>query len=74
VLSRKTGESIMIGEAIEVVILSVDGDSVRVGIKAPKEVEIYREEIYKAIKQSNQEAVQSRYTTKDLSDWFGDKS
>jgi len=74
VLSRKIGESIMIGDAIEVVILSQDGDNIRVGIKAPKQVEIYRHEVYKAIQQANREAVQSKIDTKELSGLFGEKS
>ncbi len=59
VLTRKKGESIMIGDTIEVVILGTEGDSVKVGIKAPKQVQVYRSEIYETIQQSNQEATKS---------------
>lgn len=45
-LSRKTNESIMLGDDIEVTILEVKGEQVKVGIKAPKEVPIFRKEIY----------------------------
>jgi carbon storage regulator len=56
VLSRKKGESIMIGDNVEIVILSIDGDQVKVGIHAPKDIQVYRTEIYTAIRQSNMEA------------------
>lgn len=56
VLTRKSGEKLIINDNIEVVILETRGDSVKVGIKAPKEVTIYREEIYREIKNSNVES------------------
>ncbi|SDS98757.1 carbon storage regulator, CsrA [Paenibacillaceae bacterium GAS479] len=56
VLSRKKGESILIQEQIEVTVLAVEGDTVKLGIRAPSEVAIYRLEVYKAIQQSNLEA------------------
>ncbi|WP_211749590.1 carbon storage regulator CsrA [Paenibacillus sp. Marseille-Q4541] len=57
VLSRKKGESIMIGEDIEITILGVDSETVRIGVKAPRHVDIYRKEIYEEIERTNQEAV-----------------
>lgn len=59
VLSRKTNESIMINDNIEVKILSVDGDQVKLGIVAPKFVKIYRQEVYEQIEQQNEEALSS---------------
>lgn len=59
VLSRKTNESIMINDNIEVKILSVDGDQVKLGIVAPKSVKIYRQEVYEQIEQQNEEALSS---------------
>lgn len=56
VLSRKKGESLMIGDDIELVILETAGDTVRVGIKAPREIEILRKEVYEAIQAENREA------------------
>jgi carbon storage regulator len=56
VLARKKGESIMIGDQIEVVILSSEGDTVRIGITAPKQVEVNRKEVYEQIQDSNKEA------------------
>jgi len=57
VLTRKKGESIMIGEGIEITVLSSEGESIKLGITAPRDVEIYRKEIYVALKQSNRLAV-----------------
>lgn len=49
VLTRKTNQSIMIGDDVEVSILSVTGDKVRIGIAAPREVGVFRKEVYSAI-------------------------
>jgi len=54
VLSRKKGETIVIQDNIEVTVLSVEGDTVRLGISAPPEINIYRQEIYLSIQESNQ--------------------
>lgn len=56
VLSRKKGETIVIQDHIEVTVLGVEGDTVRVGIKAPKEVDIFRKEVYLSIQESNRES------------------
>ncbi|MDO5154416.1 MAG: carbon storage regulator CsrA [Eubacteriales bacterium] len=55
-LSRKANESIIIGNDIEITILEVKGEQVKVGIKAPKSVPVYREEVYMQIKEANKEA------------------
>jgi carbon storage regulator len=56
VLTRKTGEAIQIGEDIEISVVSVKGDQVKLGINAPKNVEIHRKEIYLTIQEENAEA------------------
>lgn len=56
VLSRKRKEAIMIGEDIEIKVLSIEGDQVKLGIEAPKSTDIHRKEIYIAIKEENNEA------------------
>lgn len=56
-LSRKKNEAIIINNNVEVTILEVKGDQVKVGITAPKEVPIYRKEVYLQIQEANQEAV-----------------
>ncbi|AHV99348.1 carbon storage regulator CsrA [Paenibacillus sabinae] len=56
VLARKKGESIVIQDNIEITILSVEGDTVKIGITAPKHVDIFRQEVYLSIKESNKES------------------
>lgn len=56
ILSRKPNESLIISDSIEVIILEIRGDQVKLGIKAPKEVSIYRKEIYENIQRENLEA------------------
>ncbi|GFZ97644.1 carbon storage regulator [Paenibacillus marchantiophytorum] len=67
VLARKKGESIMIGDNIEIVILGSEGDTIRVGISAPKQVEVYRKEIYQNIQESNKEATANKISPLNLS-------
>lgn len=55
-LSRKKNEAIIINNNIEISILEVKGDQVKVGINAPKEVPIYRKEVYLQIQEANKEA------------------
>ena len=71
VLSRKKGESIMIGDGIELVVVETTGDTVRLGIKAPKDVEILRKEVYEQIQASNREAVQQKLSAEQLREWLG---
>ena len=56
-LSRKKNEAIIINNNVEVTILEVKGDQVKVGITAPKEVPVYRKEVYLQIQEANREAV-----------------
>jgi carbon storage regulator len=51
VLTRKTNQSIMIGDEIEVSVLAVSGDKVRVGISAPRDVPVFRKEVYLSIQE-----------------------
>ena len=63
VLTRKKNESIMIGHDIEVVVLGIDGDRVRIGIEAPKDVTILRKEVYIDVADTNKEAISSTIPT-----------
>jgi len=63
VLTRKNHEAIQIGEGIEVKILGIEGDQVKLGIDAPKSVDIHRKEIYLEIQNQNNEALDA---TSDL--------
>ncbi|MCL2703718.1 MAG: carbon storage regulator CsrA [Defluviitaleaceae bacterium] len=55
-LTRKKNESIIIGDNIEVVVLSVQGDQVKLGIAAPRDISVHRKEIYEQIQQENRAA------------------
>ena len=57
VLSRKVGESIVIGDDVVVTILEIRGDLIRVGIDAPKSVKVHRSEVFEAIEAADKEAV-----------------
>jgi carbon storage regulator len=63
VLTRKLQEAIKIGHDIEITVLSVDGDQVKLGVNAPKNVEIHRKEIYLSIQEENNQAAQTSIDT-----------
>ncbi|WP_313131375.1 carbon storage regulator CsrA [Anaerocolumna sp.] len=69
-LSRKINESIMIGNDIEITILDVKGDQVKIGISAPKTVPVYRKEIYVQIQDVNKEAANSEVSLDALKNIF----
>lgn len=54
ILTRRVGETIMIGEDVTVTVLGVKGNQVRIGINAPKQTSVHREEIYERIKREEQ--------------------
>ena len=56
ILTRRVGESLMIGDEINVTVLGIRGNQVRIGVNAPKEVAVHREEIYERIKQEKTDA------------------
>ena len=53
VLTRKSNQSIMIGDEIEVSVLSIMGEKVRIGIRAPRDIPVFRKEVYLEIQQEN---------------------
>ncbi|RAR42451.1 carbon storage regulator CsrA [Paenibacillus sp. MDMC362] len=57
ILSRNKGQKIMINDNIVLSVIEINGDQVRIGIEAPSNITIYREELYEAIKQQNQQAI-----------------
>ncbi|AJH78447.1 carbon storage regulator CsrA [Heyndrickxia coagulans] len=59
ILSRKKGESIQIGDDIEITIAAIHGDQVKIGINAPKHVEIHRKEVYLEIQKENANAAKN---------------
>ena len=52
ILTRKVGESLLIGDDVSITILNVRGNQVKIGVKAPKEISVHREETYQRIKQA----------------------
>lgn len=68
VLSRQRDETIMIGDDIEITIVDIRGDKVRLGINAPSSVPVHRKEVYEAIKRENREASQVRVEDLDQAD------
>ncbi len=63
VLTRLLNEAIMIGDEIEITVLEIRGDRVRIGIRAPQQVPIHRKEVYQAIREANLEAAKADAVT-----------
>ncbi len=66
VLSRQRDETIMIGDDIEITIVDIRGDKVRLGINAPRHIQVHRKEVYDAIKRENEQA--SRMKPQDMAE------
>ncbi|KRD95234.1 carbon storage regulator CsrA [Priestia megaterium] len=66
VLTRKLNETIKIGDEIEVTVLAVNGDQVKLGVQAPKSVDIHRQEIYEEIRNENKSASQITFHAIDM--------
>ena len=74
VLARRINESIMSGDDIEIVVIDIKGDQVKLGVKAPKKVTVHRKEIFDEIRRENLSALNNRFkpeSLRDLSDFFG---
>jgi carbon storage regulator len=67
VLSRKKNESIIINDDITIVVVEIRGDKVRLGVEAPKEVPVHRNEVYEAIRRNQQKPDESSLTQNDES-------
>ncbi|MCL5269582.1 MAG: carbon storage regulator CsrA [bacterium] len=66
ILTRKSGEGIRIGDAITLRIIEIRGNQVRLGVEAPKNISVHREEIYELIRRQNELAAQSSPSNPDL--------
>lgn len=66
ILSRKKDESILIGSDIEVTVIAIQGDQVKLGIKAPKKVDVYRKELFEEIQNENVEAAEITINMSEL--------
>jgi carbon storage regulator len=74
ILARKVDESIIIDDSIEISIVDIKGDQVKLGIKAPKSVKIYRYEVYTAIQEENRKAMQSEGKLPSLDEFMKKKN
>ena len=68
ILSRKNGQKIIINDNIEITILESKNDNCKIAIEAPRDVKVYREEVYKQIKSSNQKSTDSMSDLSKLAD------
>lgn len=66
VLARRSNQSIIIGDDIEIVIVDIKGDQVKIGVKAPKNVSVHRAEVYKEIQEENKKAAGTNIKPEDL--------
>ena len=74
VLSRRIDERIMIGDQIEISVVDIKGDQVKIGIQAPGNVKVYRKEVYEAIQKENIEAARAQPASlPDLEGLLGEK-
>ena len=69
-LTRKKGESLVINNNIEIKVLEIRGDQIKIGISAPKEVPIYRKEVYVQIQKENEEAMKNLADPETLKNLF----
>ncbi|MFJ7858081.1 carbon storage regulator CsrA [Peribacillus sp. NPDC097206] len=75
VLTRKPNESIVIGNDIEITILAIEGEQIKIGITAPKNVDIHRKEVYLSIQEENNEATKTETNLlENLNAFFKKKS
>ena len=73
ILSRKIEESIIIGDDIEITILGIENDKVKIGINAPKNIDVHRKEIYLQIQEENKLASQSNIEMESLKELLKNK-
>jgi carbon storage regulator len=70
ILSRRPGESLTIGDDITITVVSINGNQIRLGINAPREVRVLRDEIYKAIRDENEAAATTHEQKRRMEDAF----
>jgi carbon storage regulator len=65
ILTRRVGETLMVGDEVTVTVLGVKGNQVRIGVNAPKEVAVHREEIYQRIQREKTDSPEADYSQDD---------
>ena len=70
ILTRKLGESIAIGDDIKITILDIKGKQLRIGIEAPRNITVHRDEIYRMIQEQNLQASASDVDLSDIWEWL----
>ena len=65
ILTRRVGETLMIGDSVSVTVLGVKGNQVRIGITAPKDVAVHREEIFQRIQRGDEQAASANKETSE---------
>ena len=73
ILTRKTNEKIKLGNEITLSIIEIKGEQVKIGVEAPKEVKVFRQEVFNAIQNENRAAATSQESISALSDLFQKK-
>lgn len=73
ILSRKTDQAIKIGDDITITIIDIHGDQVKIGVDAPRDVKVFRQEVFNAIQTENREAAANSQTLEALSKFLGGK-
>jgi carbon storage regulator len=74
ILARRMNESIIINDDIEVSVIDIKGDQVKIGINAPKKVKVYRKEVYEAIQRENKAAIMSAASIPSLEQFLEKKN
>ena len=70
ILTRKVGESIVLGDTVKVKVIAIEGGQVKLGFDAPHEISIFREEVIDKIKKLNQEASQSGFNAENIKQFY----
>jgi len=60
ILNRKEGQSIIVGDGIEIVVVSIEGNQIKLGVKAPKSVKVYRKELLESIENQNMASIPNK--------------
>ncbi len=73
ILTRRAGETLMIGDDVSITVLGVKGNQVRIGVNAPKNISVHREEIYQRIQREKSQQAGSQTSMEDEEDGIGNK-